>query len=388
MSKSRINAYLIALYVFQFGFLQPIALLFNSEWTLEVFTFGLLVLGFINNGFKIKRYVIYTLIAVSVVFLFNIFIYRENLAIILLLYREFATKGLSALFLGSLDIEGKELYEAFMKIAVLNFILIAWVPFAGYLDVIGYMAYGYVMVPSVIMFFYAALNQKNDKLLWARLWLISLILTIVYGSRGTIIVFVLLGVQLLIFSERFSKLQKLLISSSAIVTSGIFYKSNMFKNILDYIYIEIGIKTISITKLRMIFYAGMGEASSRRDEIYAYVWESIKQSPIIGNGIGHSQLNIGFAAHNIFLQIVLELGLLGLLIWISIWIHSFKKYKKINQTDDMKLFLVVNLLIALVAGRLLVSSDMWLNPMFWLVLSILFNFRYKQLDEVEKGMIK
>jgi O-antigen ligase len=147
--------------------------------------------------------------------------------------------------------------------------------------------------------------------------------------------------------------------------------------LLDYIYFNLGIQTYSLAKYRMMINEGIAESSSGRDQIYRSIWELIKQKPFIGHGIGILQSTSGYTAHNIFLQILVESGILGLLIWVFIWIYCFNKYNKISKSDKDGLYKVVTLIVSIAMGRLLISSDMWLRPEYWFAISMLINFKWE-----------
>ena len=190
----------MAMYIFQFGFLQPLVALVNSQFPIVGFTIILLVTALINNRFKIKPYVIYTFIIISIYFLINSLLISSSRNSILLIYIEFILKGFSAFFIASIAVNGKDLYNAFLHIAIVNFIAIGFLPLIGFSDSMNYMRYGYAMVPSVIMFIYALYDSKHKVHLWIAMFT-SLTLTLVYGSRGTIVVILIFISLFLLFSK-------------------------------------------------------------------------------------------------------------------------------------------------------------------------------------------
>lgn len=367
----------MALYIFQFGLLQPVNSIVNSQWPIAVFTLVLIFIMLLNNGFRIKKYVVFSFVILSIYFLLNALIYQESMLFILPIYIEFILKSFSAFIVGSLDIDGDDLYDAFLRIAVLNFIAIAMFPFVSFLDSMNYMRFGYAMVPSVIMFFYAILGKEKMKLFWILIGIMASVLTIIYGSIGPLVVFLLLGLLLFIFTKRITKIKKSIVLIFAGLTIFIISKYNLFMKLIDYIYFKMKIQTYALAKLQMMLNVGFIEASSGRGSLYSVMWEYIKQQPLLGYGIGFSQKILGCTPHNIFLQILLESGVIGLLIWIIILGYCLNKYKKM-YIEQEGLFKVTTLVISIALGRLLVSSDMWIRPEYWLALSMLFNFQHKQ----------
>jgi len=387
IKKSKLNAYIIALYIFQFGLLQPVASIVNSQWPIAAFTLILILMMFLNNGPRIKKYVVITFVTVSIYFLFNALIFKEGTITILSIFADFILKSFSGFIIGSLLIEGEELYDAFLRISVLNFFAIILFPFVSFLDSMNYMRFGYAMTPSVIMFFYAIVSKRNNNVLWILLGGISFAVTAIYGSRGPLVVFLLFGLLLIIFSRKITNIKRMYLLISTILVAKVIEKYDLAKKAIDYVYFELHIQSYALAKLRIMLTDGVMESSSGREQIYGYITSYIKQNPVFGHGIGFSQITLDFTAHNMFLQILLEAGILGSLIWLCIWIYPLKNYKKMSVIHDVKLFRVSTLLISVAVGRLLVSSDIWLRPELWLVISMLYNFKYHQ-KYLGKGMIE
>lgn len=77
-------------------------------------------------------------------------------------------------------------------------------------------------------------------------------------------------------------------------------------------------------------------SASERLMIYRATFELIKSSPLIGNGLNSVENYIGIKAHNIYLQLWAELGIVGLIVYTSAMmvtlINSIKLYvSKRNQ---------------------------------------------------------
>ena len=76
------------------------------------------------------------------------------------------------------------------------------------------------------------------------------------------------------------------------------------------------------------------------------------------------ECNFYIAAHNDFVQILLELGMLGVALHISMWIKLFKMVIKKNNA------LLVGLLVIILVGSL--SMEMFVKKMLWLVIYLAF----------------
>ncbi|PID23863.1 O-antigen ligase [Sporosarcina sp. P7] len=371
----RINAYIMALFIFQFGFLQPIASIVNSQWPIAVFTLSLLIFSVLKNGFKMKRYVLYTFVILTIYFFLNALVYQESSLIILAIYLGFVSKGFAGLILGSLDTDWKNLNNAFIKVAIFNFCMVAPFPFMNFLDSMNYMRFGYALIPSVLIFYMLALNKGKYKWFWTLLFATSFLLMSLYGSRGTFIAVLIFVLIVLVFNKKISVIKKV---STLVIIGLIVYiigKFNFISRVVDFLYFDMGIKSYSLAKLRLTLDTSLLEASSGRDGIYSSLMTLISKNPVYGYGIGYAQKTLDFTAHNIFLQVLLESGIVGLIIWSLIWVYCIKKVIAINNNFKVEYFRLVALLIALALGRLLVSSDVWLRPEYWFTISLLINFK-------------
>jgi O-antigen ligase len=384
----KINAYIMALFIFQFGLMQPFASILNSQLPIAVFTLVLFILMLLNNNFRFKAYIVPWLIILSIYYLLICMSNIENTLFVLTLFFQFLLKGFSGFIFGSLDSNEEELYDAFLKVAVINFIIIGTFPFVSVFDSMNYMRFGYGMVPSVIMFIFAIFNNNTHKKVWVTFALLSLLLTTIYGSRGPLVVLLFLSILLLFFYNKIPTLKKV---SAVFITSIGLYLINKFNLIilfLDYIYFELDIRTYALAKIRMMINQGLIESSSGREDIYAGLWTYINQKALTGWGIGASEMLIGGTAHNLFLQILLESGVVGILIWSLIFIYCLYKIKSISYDGQVKTFSIASLVVSVAIGRLLFSSDMWLRPEFWFGLSILINYRHQRSKKVSNISLK
>jgi O-antigen ligase len=386
INQKKLNAYIMAMYIFQFGFLQPIASLVNSQIPIAGFTILLFIALLLNNKFRIKTYVIIAFILISAYFLLSSLFLALNTASVLMLYLEFLIKGFSAFIVASITVDSNEIYKAFLNISVINFVSIAAYPISSFLDSMNYMRFGYAMVPSVIMFFYATIDSKFKNPLWVLFAISSLFLTLVYGSRGPIVVIFLFLLISFVFAN-VNRIKKILLVCISTILLFFIVNNNILLRIADYIYHDMGISTYSLTKIRVMLTKGIMASSSGRDVIYNKIVDLIQLNPYFGYGIGFININWDTTAHNIILQILIECGIFGLVLWLIIWVFCINKYAKMSLVKDKGLFRVTTLIIAIAFGRLLISSDMWLRPEYWFVLSLLLGFNYETKRNIPSRML-
>lgn len=376
IKKEIYNSYISALFIFQFGFLQPLASLVNTQLPIAVFSLILMVLSLVNNGFKIKIHVYYTLIILTIFFFGNALFMTDRGPSILLLYIEFFFKCFSAYIIGSMPMNSKHLFNAFKYISVLNFISIASYPFVSFFDSMNYMRFGYALLPSVIMFYYV-MKKEGWTFFYFSLLIISFSIMALFGSRGPLVAIFIVVIIELYFNYKLTFLYKVFITTLVFITTKIILETDLLLRLFDVFYEKWGGASYTLLKFRTTIEFGLAQASSGRDLIYSNLLDLFKEKPVFGLGIGASQYYIDIGAHNFILQILVETGLIGLLLWLGIFMKVFQRYRLVSIISDYNLLHIINMLIAITFGRLLVSSDLWLRPELWFLISLMFSIKIK-----------
>ncbi len=83
------------------------------------------------------------------------------------------------------------------------------------------------------------------------------------------------------------------------------------------------------------------DITTGRADLYVDVWEYIKESPIIGNGILTTQEMLNTYAHNIYLQLFCEAGIIGLIVFLIMNISIFHRVCKLKKVKDEKVILAI-----------------------------------------------
>jgi O-antigen ligase len=371
-----VNSYLAAMYIFQFGFMQPAASLVNSQIPVAIMTLLILIGLFLINGFRVQKYVISFFAISSIYFLLSALFFSADLILTLEMYLEFLLKGFSGFLAAGFAFEEASLFRAFVGMGVLNFLAIGLSPFVSFLSSMNYMRFGYALIPSALMFLFALYGADSiaRKLAWVALSALSLGLTLVYGSRGVLIVIFMFFLLVFVFSKRIGKVLKAVVLMGGPLSLYMALKSGVLLRVVDFVSGTLGVQTYSLSKIQMMMSMGLAVASSGRDIIYYQLVQLIRTSPLFGFGIGSAQFYVRYTAHNIVLQILVESGVAGLLLWLVVWARPAWEYVRLSKDrEDAGYFEVATLLLAVAFGRLLISSDMWLRPEYWFVLSFLLN---------------
>ena len=181
------------------------------------------------------------------------------------------------------------------------------------------------IVFKLIFFLYLKNNFKNLKfkfLIWL-IEIVAIISIIILQSRLGLLSLIFIYFSIFVFQRTIRK--KIILSFLIILTSFIYFSNTTNSNILSYNFSE-------------------DESSIQRVQFYNTAIDLIKQKPLFGFGHGswkyESLLNsslknerilVPYYTHNDFLQIFVEMGILGFLIYLSFFIkigfEIFKKFK-------------------------------------------------------------
>lgn len=181
------------------------------------------------------------------------------------------------------------------------------------------------IVFKLIFFLYLKNNFKNLKfkfLIWI-IEIIAIISIIILQSRLGLLSLIFIYFSIFVFQRTIRK--KIILSFLIILTSFIYFSNTSNSNILSYNFSE-------------------DESSIQRIEFYNTAIDLIKQKPLFGFGHGswkyeslsysslkNERILVSYYTHNDFLQIFVEMGILGFIIYLSffikIGIEIFKKFK-------------------------------------------------------------
>lgn len=186
---------------------------------------------------------------------------------------------------------------------------------------------------STLYLFKTKLISKKKFILFYILQIISLILT---QSRGAIITALIMLVLFLLLTNR--KILKLIICGTLTI-------------FLIYMYYIINSQYFNIFSR---FKTGITD----RNLAWSILLEKIIENPFIGSGFGVSDevllYDVGIKSHNVFLNCIAEIGVVGFIIFILIWLigikYSFLRAINTRNSKDIKYTyaLVFSILFSLV----------------------------------------
>ncbi|KGR76201.1 O-antigen ligase family protein [Ureibacillus manganicus] len=369
INRKEFASLLIAFSFFQFGILQPIAVMFHSQNVIAVSTIITVLLLLVATKFSIRKYVYLTFASISVVFFFS-YLFFDARDMSLLIFGEFLLKSFSLFLIGSFPFSTDSLKKYFYLFSLVNFVALSFILVSGQIEEIEYMRFGYALLPTLLVVLY--LFKEGNKVLNGSIIISSFLMIFIFGSRGPLVGLVIF-ILILLFINKSMKFHTKVFAFIGLSFSFVYlFFMNGLIQLLNYLYFDLGFDTYSIAKLRMMVIDGLAESSSGRDYLYQSFMHLISENPVFGNGIGITNKLWDVTPHNIFLQILLEFGIVGMFVCVICGIPFLYFLLKIQSTDN-ELFILFSIIFSVSFGRLLVSSDLWLRPEFWMFLSMTIN---------------
>ncbi|MGN0796557.1 MAG: O-antigen ligase family protein [Christensenellales bacterium] len=379
IKKNKKNGHAFLIYFWGFPMIQfPILLLPQlSTWIV----FALLLFSCLYWLYEIYEADLnkFTLQVVAIViilayFLFN-FIFRYN-HITFDYFVYFIMYGLLSI-LFSMTIDD---YYAFIKqnsiCSLLVFLAYVSIPIIGY-DKLGmgnYMDFGFGVALPVYMSLYIGRHViKEKKLIFFEL--ICLIELVLYANRSCFLSVIFIWIMyFLIFKKK--RIKDYVFMFAIIV--GLAIIINNFKDIVLWINKEVFVKyEIEFRFWQKIRYFAISSDWNRlfsgRIEIWQNVIEMISQRPWTGWGLGYfeSVYGHGYYAHNIVLEIAVEIGIIGATIIGVLFLYmTVTAFRKADRVSAMALLLFLCLTIP----KLLLSNIHYKDIAFWFFLSMIIKF--------------
>lgn len=121
-------------------------------------------------------------------------------------------------------------------------------------------------------------------------------------------------------------------------------------------------------------FQGLNDTSTR-ELFYKLARSYINESPLFGHGVGSVFTTVGFYCHNIFYDIAVEMGLIGIAIFLYILKNIFVTLYHFIHQDQFYIVISVVFLKALIMSFV---SGYWLSVgMFWFVITLCFLYPKK-----------
>ncbi len=364
------SARVLGLFLFQYSFLIPLMMYYPSAMLVAVS--GVLLLA-VMLAVNIKRcgniLPLAIFFAVLLVVLVKIIIYDSRITALV----TYVSICLPAAIVCLYGVDYNEFIDYVAKLSVANFFVIFWYPFVR----IDYMRFGYGILLSC-MGLYIYLFEKGNlrrisfkSVCYAIVFLLSCLELVLYGARGAAFSFILLVLLDYLVVRRQNK--KLLLISPIVVIVVLHFEKVL--EILETVANRIGIGSRAISKYKLLLTGGpIDEIFSGRLEIYKNSLDKFYDHPILGGSIDFVGAEY---SHNIFLEVMMDLGMVGLFILLCFILKAIQSM--MNKKTDINRRIVCSLLFSVSIGRLMFSSTIWLRPEFWILVYFYFSQEYHRV---------
>lgn len=183
--------------------------------------------------------------------------------------------------------------------------------------------------------FYVFFNQTKKRSLWSSLVYIVIIMMIILcaigcilgGGRGAFVYLVIISAYLvyrIIGNKKKGKVGYLVMLVG--VAIALVYFASRFQ-----VFESVGASRVT--------------ESLTTDEGRMGLWkkamDSFKESPIIGHGLGSVWWEVGFYSHNILADLLVETGIIGTIIIMSVLIKCVVKIIRLSKSNTMAMFLLI-----------------------------------------------
>lgn len=269
------------------------------------------------------------------------------------------TIGSVGLLTGSMEYDIDSVLKYGKYMAILNFFTTSLFLIISNASFSLSMRFGYAMLPSALWFLYEVMKNKSYRFL--PLFIVSTLMLTIWGSRGTLLV---IGLFLFMTLLKYRKISWLLVAVFALVFV------NQIQTIALNLCIFLSEMTGAhkITGLISILSGDLWSTTGGRDNLYGHCWDLFTSDPL-GNGVCFwafdSKMNYLYP-HNIFLQVAAESGIIGLML-LGITLYTMARRLFMCERDY---FMFYNMIFSISIARLLVSSNFWERPEFWLSIGI------------------
>lgn len=214
---------------------------------------------------------------------------------------------------------------------------------------------------------------KIYKFLQYVLLLIQFLSVFISGGRGGMVLIVAYFFFFLLQNKiniNRSKLRSSFIFIITIVTAYFFiYKRYLYNNLIFVNGLNRVFSFITVNGVNW-------EGTSGRGEVYTSIIDEISQSPILGNGF----FNYTTLPHNIFLEVILATGILGVSVFIILGFTFFVKLYRLLKNMEGYHFFVVILIYPLI--MLNFSGSFFNTTLLWFVISFVF---YSKIPKIGNG---
>lgn len=362
------NSLLVALFIAQ----TCIASVINSFLTIpKISVIISLILFFVaislNRNTKFCKQVVISYALIFLLLSFSLIVNGVESCIDYILH--YIVFGTTAFVLSNIPLNGKVIINSSIYIYIVYLIVFFLRIRMDYLegDDLGTIQMGvaYSFVPGVLwaisLLFFPGfiIGNRYLKQILSIVVLIGSIYVVLFltVTRGAIIAILFGCVFIAIFHlNKINRLKFIIV----FLGGTIFLFLNIETVLEDFFYISSENSIGAIKKMSSL--SNDGDVSNGRDLLYESAIDIIRSSPMIGKGVGYFEKINEIYVHQLFLQILCEMGMLGLFLFL----FPITKIVKATVISNLaSIYIIPIVLISSILIMLLFSNVYWLSPNFW-----------------------
>lgn len=373
----KINCHIIALMILMNAIQIIVAWDFGIIFNMWL-EYILIIILFLINKFKMVNTKNIIIIGITCLLLAINFICNDTRTLRFYI-NEFLLFALPLLLIFLMKVELKTFAKTFFGYNVVNLILyLLLIKINPSKLTTEYMTFGFYAISSLVYVMIYAYYYKYTKTFIVSL--LALPIVVINGNRGTIIIFGVALICMLLMNGKSIKRKVLIVAVLILIGINI---NTIGIRILDFITGDLGIKSYSIDNMYRLFESEDTENTlGGRYNIYKEAAMEINSHPITGIGIAKFQDKYGYFPHNIFLDVYVTFGVIfGTAYLIYLGYLGVKLYKLAKNSTEVKIlfiFMVAN------ATKLLLSKTFIYEPTIWLYISLGNYMLYKNMENKEK----
>lgn len=248
----------------------------------------------------------------------------------------------------------------------------------GFINVMGgvYLGIGYTCgMGGLIVLTYAIFESKTvfNKLLMVILFTFFLCIVLFAGGRGPLLMMVAATLIPVVFAFRFSITKLIKVKKHVFPLLGIVVLAIA---LIWYLFIEKHVAMTTISRMLVLFEPGMGTSGGARMSMWLGSVPLWGNNPLFGSGIGGYPIIMGYGdvrsyPHNIFLEIIVELGLVGLFLFVMLLFVGFRSLGTLRAIRNDPIRLIILMLFTFTMGGALISGDLHDNRLLFMMIGLM-----------------
>ena len=248
----------------------------------------------------------------------------------------------------------------------------------GFISAMGgnYLGIGYTCgMGGLIVLTNALFESKgvSNKLLMMTLFSLFLCIMIVAGGRGPLLSMVVAALIPVVFAFRFSITKLIKVKRYIFPLLGIIVLAIV---LIGYLFIEKHVAMTTLSRVFVLFEPGMGSSGGARMSMWLGSLPLWGDNPLFGSGIGGYPIIMGYGdfrsyPHNIFLEIMVELGLVGLFFFITLLFVGLRSLGTLQIVRNDPIRLIILMLFTFTLGGALISGDLHDNRLLFMVIGLM-----------------